>query len=250
MNLDRPTVVVTRAAEQSGDLVDRLETAGYEVLEVPVIAIADAADGGVALEAALTRLEQVDWLVVTSPNGAARVRDAVSACRPERRPRLAVVGPGTAAALGVPVDLVASSSVGEGLVDDFPSGSGRVLLVQAQAARPVVREGLAAKGWEVDAVVAYRTVAVAPPEAQLARVRTADAVVFTSGSTVRGLLGAVGQDGLPPIVVSIGPATTSVAAEVGVHVTATAAVHTLEGVIDTLIGVLPPAHRGGRSDRS
>lgn len=250
MTPSRPVVVILRAAEQSTGLVERLEATGYDVVEVPVIAIADAADGGAALAAALVDLPVHEWLVVTSPNGAVRVRDALRACEPGRRPRVAAVGPGTAAALGVPVDLVASSSVGEGLVSDFPAGTGRVLLVQAEAARPVVREGLAAKGWSVDAVVAYRTIAVVPPAAQLARVRSADAVILTSGSTVRGLLAAISQGDLPAIVLSIGPATTAVAAELGLSVAATASVHTLDGLIDALVSLLPPAHGGRRDGRS
>lgn len=250
MTSAQPTVVVTRAAEQGAGLVERLRTTGYDVVEVPVIAIADAADGGAALQEALVDLAEVDWIVVTSPNGAVRVRDALRACEPGRRPRVAAVGPGTAATLGVPVDLVASSSVGEGLVSDFPDGTGRVLLVQAEAARPVVREGLTAKGWLVDAVVAYRTIAVAPTAGQLEQLRLADAVIFTSGSTVRGLLAAIPHGDLPPIVLSIGPATTAVAAELGVGVTSTAAVHTLDGLIDALVSVLPPAHGGRRSGRS
>jgi uroporphyrinogen-III synthase len=238
----RPLVVVTRAAEQSGGLRKRLVEAGYDVLEVPVIEIVDPEDGGAALDRALDRLHDYDWLVVTSPNGGARVRAALEGRSASSRPRVAAVGPGTAEAVGVPVDLVATTSIGEGIVDDFATGPGRVLLVQAATARPVVAEGLRSKGWQVDAVVGYRTVPAHPGSALIERARTADAVVFTSGSTVRHFVAAAGVAGVPPVVVSIGPATTAVAEQVGVQVTVTATVHTLDGVVTALIGEIAPGN--------
>lgn len=234
------TVVVTRAAEQSAGLSTRLEDAGYRVLEVPVIQISEPVDGGAALDAALGRLEVYDWVVVTSPNGAQRVRRVLEACAEDRRPRIAAVGPGTAAALGMTVEVVATNSVGEGLVEAMPAGTGRVLLAQAEAARDVVREGLTRLGWTVDAVVAYRTVDAPVPRELARRASVADAVVFTSGSTIRAFLASVGAAGLPRVVVSIGPATTTVAEELGVAVTVTAQVHNLDGVVEALRSVLPP----------
>ena len=233
-------IVVTRAAEQSGGLTKRLDAAGYRVLEVPVIEIVDAADGGAALASALDRLAVYDWLVLTSPNGALRVRGALASLAPGSGPRVAVVGPGTADALGRPADLQAGNSVGEGLVESFPGGNGRVLLVQAEAARPVVRDGLAAKGWEVDAVIAYRTVPASPARELLADASRADAVVFTSGSTVRNFLLAAGSSGLPRLSVSIGPETTAVAEALGIRIDVTAGVHTLDGVVEALRSVVEP----------
>jgi uroporphyrinogen-III synthase len=70
----RTTVVVTRAADQSAGLRERLIASGYEVLEVPTIAIADASDGGTAFDEAVAAIDRYEWVVVTSPNGAARSR--------------------------------------------------------------------------------------------------------------------------------------------------------------------------------
>jgi uroporphyrinogen-III synthase len=207
---------------------------------VPVIEIVDAADGGTALDTALRELGSYDWVVVTSPNGAARVREPLRSHDAGRRPSVAVVGPGTEAALGMLADLVAGSSIGEGLVEDFPAGNGRVLLVQAEAARPVVAEGLRRRGWVVDAVVGYRTVAAVPSPALVAEARQADAIVFTSGSTVRHFVSAAGALGIPPLAVSIGPATSAVAEELGVQIAVTATVHNLGGVVEALGSVLAP----------
>ena len=52
------TVVVARAAEQAGGLVERLRALGADVVEVPMIAIVDPADGGAGLAAAAARLDE------------------------------------------------------------------------------------------------------------------------------------------------------------------------------------------------
>ena len=113
-------VVVTRATEQAGDLVERLQILGAEPIEVPLIAVVDASDGGAALRAALD--PPPDWIVVTSANGAARVLDAMP--DPNRASsRFAVVGPMTASVLeraGVQPDLIPTRFVAESLVEVFP----------------------------------------------------------------------------------------------------------------------------------
>ena len=68
-----------------------------------------------------------------------------------------------------------------------PAGGGRVLVAQAEAARPVLADGLRARGWDVSTVVAYRTVAGDRRRRRSCRPRpAADAIAFTSGSTVDG----------------------------------------------------------------
>ena len=238
------SVVVARAAEQAGGLVDRLQTLGAEVVEVPVIAIVDPADGGAALVSAAARLGTTDWVVVTSPNGARRLARALPEGRwPRPGPKLAVVGPGTAEActeLGLTVDLLPRRFVAEGLLDELPSGPGQVLVAQAEAARPVLVEGLRAKGWNVEAVVAYRTVPAAVDQALVGRAAQADAIVFTSGSTVRGYVAAAGPGAVPSTVVCIGPVTAAAAVESGLTPAAVASDHSLDGLVAALVEVLAP----------
>jgi uroporphyrinogen-III synthase len=232
------TVVVTRAAEQAGRLVARLTELGATVVEAPTIGIVDAADGGAALTAAVAEIDRYDWVVLTSTNTVARFA-VVLGGRPFGG-RVAAVGPGTAAALaaaGLAPDLVPDRFVAEGLLAVFPTGDGRVLLPQAEAARPVLADGLRAAGWEVDAVTAYRTIPAPPPADVLARARVADAITFTSGSTVAGYI-AAGLDAVPPIVVCIGPVTADAARRAGLGVTAVAAEHTIDGLVATLVDVL------------
>jgi uroporphyrinogen-III synthase len=113
-----------------------------------------------------------------------------------------------------------------------------VLLPQAADARPVLAEGLAAKGWYVDVVEAYRTVTGSPSERELRAAREADAITFTSSSTVTGYLDVAGPDAVPPVVASIGPITTATAKELGIAVTVEADPSTVEGLVDAVLRAL------------
>ena len=237
-------VVVTRARPQAAALVSELEAAGAEAVPVPVIEIVDPPDGGVALKAGLRSLRPDDWVVVTSPNGAVRVAEAAAEVALPDGVKVAVVGPGTkgrAEALGLRVDLVPDEAIAEGLLAAFPPrpvDGGRILLARAEVAREMLPHQLRMAGWQVDEVVAYRTQRVEVDDVGRAAAASADAVVFTSGSTVEGLVDGVGIAGLPPVVASIGPATSAVAARLGVTVDVEAAEHTIPGVVAALAGHL------------
>ena len=240
------TIVVTRAAEQAGTFADRLRAVGAGVVEVALTRTADPADGGAALDAAVGRLDEFDWVVVTSPNGARRFATALSRPGDGRRPRrLAVVGPGTAQAsseVGLVADLVPSRAVAEGLLAAFPvppaDGSGRVLVAQAAAARPVLVDGLRALGWEVNAVQAYRTVPVVADPSVADEIRAADALTFLAGSAVSSFVRSFPSQGNWPPIVVIGPVTLAAARAAGLTVTAMADPHTLDAMVDALVSLL------------
>ena len=238
-------VLVTRAVEQAGDLTERLRRLGCFVIDVPLIAVVDPVDGGAELARAMTLASRADspydWVVFTSPNGAER---ALALLGPGASARLAAIGPGTAAVcrnLGFDVALVPKRSVGEGLVESFPdpvSSFRRILLPQAEGARPVVADGLRARGWTVESVTAYRTVPRTPTPADHEIVATADVVLCASSSAARSMVAAFGVKGLPPLVVSIGPQTTNTLENLGVEVEATADPHTLDGLIGCVESIL------------
>jgi uroporphyrinogen III methyltransferase/synthase len=233
-------VVVTRARDQASTLVDRLAALGADVLELPAIEVVDPADGGAALRAAATEVAAYDWVVFTSANAVDRFVPLVRDGRSFGAARLAVVGTATADALArhrLVADLVPERFVAESLVDAFDAGPGRVLVPQAADARPVLAEGLRAKGWTVDVVEAYRTERVTPSPAALAAA-AADAITFTSASTVTNYVEAAGTDLVPPVVACIGPVTAEAAAAAGVPVTVVAEVHTVDGLVDAVVRVL------------
>ena len=233
-------IVVCRPREQARSLAEGLAAAGAEVVSAPVIAITDPADGGAALRAAVAKLQRGDWLVVTSPNGAARAAAALSPL--PAGVNVAAIGPGTAdraIAAGLTVRMVPDRSIAEGLLQAFPPPeAGRrslVVLARAAVARSVLPDELRAAGWEVLDVAAYRNVAAPLSDDQRHAVAASDGVVFTSSSTVKRLVAEVGPGAVPPLVASIGPATSATAAEHGLDVTVEAAEHTIDGVVAALV---------------
>lgn len=241
------TVVVTRARVQASGLVARLRALGAEVVEAPAIEITDPDDGGAALRSATNRIGEFDWIVFTSPNGVRRTFAHVPDTRALGGVGVAAIGPGTAEALAevrVVPDLLPERFVAEGLLDVFPApppAGGRVLLARAAVARDVLPDGLVAAGWQVEVVPAYRTVTALLDEEVRTRIADADAVTFTSSSTVTNLLSAVGADALPATIVSIGPVTSATARDLGLTVTAEAEQHTIDGLVAMLLTTLAPA---------
>lgn len=232
---DRPLagqrIVVTRPAER-GMLATLLRMQGAEVIELPLIGITEPEDGGEALRAALAELASYDWLVVTSPAGAERVAGALEGTAPGA-PLVAAIGTATGEALGREPDLVPARQIAEAFVEAFPHGHGKVLLARAADARTVVPIGLRAKGWQVDDIVAYRSVIVdhGPLSEEAA---AADLVVFASGSQVRAWAQNFGTS-IPGEAVAIGPATARVADEVGITISTVAQHHSLTGLVEAII---------------
>ena len=233
-------VVVTRTRAQASQLSAMLRDLGAEPVEVPTIRVVAPDDGGSSLAVAVGRLADgdYDWLVLTSPNGVERTFAAIPDVRAVRS-RVAAIGPGTADALArhrIRADLVPERFVAEGLLDAFPDGPGRVLLARAAVAREVLPDGLRAKGWDVDVVDAYRTVPADLPDEALEHAATADAITFTSSSTVERWLELAGADRTPKVVACIGPVTAATARHHGLHVDVEATEHTIAGLVDALVG--------------
>jgi uroporphyrinogen III methyltransferase/synthase len=137
----------------------------------------------------------------------------------------------------VVADLVPERFVAEGLAEVFPTppvGGGRVLLARAEVARSALPDALRAMGWDVDDVPAYRTVPAPVAEGLAERIAVADAVTFTSSSTVTNLVEAVGVARIPPVVATIGPVTSATAAELGLVVAVEADPHTTEALVEAL----------------
>jgi uroporphyrinogen III methyltransferase/synthase len=235
------SVVVTRARAQAGELASRLARLGADVVAAPTIEVTDPLDGGSSLDAAITRLGSYDWVVLTSANGVVRFCSRLRDGRDLAGVRIAAIGPGTAAALArhhLVADLVPDRFVAESLLEAFPAPpqdrAGRVLLARAEVAREVLPEGLAAMGWEVDVASAYRTVPAVVDEAARDRVARADAVCFTSASTVENFVAAFGAEAAPSVVAAIGPVTAAAARRGGLAVDVEADPHTLDGLVGAL----------------
>ena len=145
--------------------------------------------------------------------------------------KVAAVGGVTAEALrswGINPDLVTpGESSARGLLEDWPEYDeqldpiNRVFLPRADIATDTLVAGLMDLGWEVEDATAYRTVRAAPPAPAVREaIKTGefDAVVFTSSSTVRNLVGIAGKPHAATVVACIGPQTAKTAQEHGLRV--------------------------------
>jgi uroporphyrinogen-III synthase len=248
------TLVVTRPADRATRLVNLLDQRGAEVLVAPAIDLRPVRSA--ALTKALRDLAagSFAWIVLTSPATVRMLDERLEGPR-DVRAKVASVGEGTADAYERwsrrPADLVPRSFTVESLARAFPRGRGRVLCARADIAPDGLEDALVRKGWEPTRVDAYRTVfpGTLPAEARRAISHgDVDAITFTSASTVRGFLQALGDTGLVgwPKVVCIGPVTARAAREHGLTVHAVANPHTTEGLVDALERAFTPRRRAAR----
>jgi uroporphyrinogen-III synthase len=238
------TVLVTRPADQSVELVRRLRGLGAASIVAPAIEIAPARS--TALTRALRDLSagRFAWIALTSRSTVEMLASRLDGPS-DVRARVVAIGDGTARAFRAwarrTPDLLPGTFTTAGLVRAFPRGEGRVLCARADIAPTGLEEALAAKGWSPVRVDAYRTrmARSLPVDARAAlRDGQVDAITFTSASTVRGFVGAMGVVRGNPKVVSIGPVTAREARAHGLRVSAVARPHTIEGLVAALERVL------------
>ncbi|MDO8785517.1 MAG: uroporphyrinogen-III C-methyltransferase [Syntrophales bacterium] len=233
--LFRKGIMVTRAADQAGELSRLLTEQGARVYECPTIKIGTP-ETFRELDEAIASLGAFDWLIFTSYNAVtsffARLQELGRDSRAIGSCRICAVGPKTADALapyGIRADLVPADYQAEGVVEAFKSliiGSERVLFPKSDRAREVIPAELRKLGAEVAAPVAYRTITPdgLPPEARQALEEgRIDCITFTSSSTAINLTALVGENRLPKLlegvaVASIGPITSKTCGELGITV--------------------------------
>jgi uroporphyrinogen III methyltransferase/synthase len=247
-------VLVPRTQAQAGSMIDRLATYGAVADVVPTISV-EPPRTPQQMEKAIRGLVtgRYEWIGFTSTNAVRAVRERFEELGLDARAfaglKVAAVGGVTAEALrdwGINADLVPSGEQSAaGLLEVWPEFDelldpiNRVLLPRADIATETLVAGLREMGWEVDDVTAYRTVRAAPPAQH---VRDAikggdyDAVVFTSSSTVRNLVGIAGKPHPATVVACIGPATAKTAQEHGLRVDVLAPEASAISLVDALAG--------------
>ncbi|MCX4724732.1 uroporphyrinogen-III synthase [Streptomyces sp. NPDC090052] len=229
-------VLVPRTKEQAASLSDQLRSYGAVPHEVPTIAV-EPPRTPQQMERAVKGLVtgRYEWIAFTSVNAVKAVREKFEEYGLDARAfagiKVAAVGEQTAASLvefGVKPDLVPSGEQSAaGLLEDWPPYDpvfdpiDRVFLPRADIATETLVAGLIELGWEVDDVTAYRTVRASPPPADTREAIKGggfDAVLFTSSSTVRNLVGIAGKPHNVTVIACIGPATAKTAEEHGLRV--------------------------------
>ena len=197
-------VLVTRAGEQADELMSALREAGLDPVSVPTIAVECEPPRG-DLDAAAGLLHTYVWVIITSANGARAILKAAERILTELgAPSWAAIGPATRSVLeheGIEGQFQPSSSSAIALAAQLPVHPGdRVLVVRGDLADVELAVALRARGAEVDDLVAYRTREAPEESRDLLRRAFAggpiDAVTFTSGSTVRGLVALGGGDSI------------------------------------------------------
>ncbi|MFK0038977.1 uroporphyrinogen-III synthase [Paenarthrobacter sp. NPDC090517] len=265
-------VLITRTADRARPLASLLSGLGAEPLVLPLIDFEKAGDQ-VSLDAALERLVagDFDWMVISSITTVrvlldkAAQRGIALADLVPAGTKVAAIGPSSRQVIesvGLPVALApADVQSAEGLLAVWDASSGRVFLPQADIASPRLREGLAAAGADVTAVVAYHTVDYparaelrlsaelpsgvvlsafdVPPTLSTEQARTAldagtvDAVVAASPSAARRIAQLFPALGTCRFV-AIGRPTAAEASRIGLTVAVTAKEPTPDGIVAAL----------------
>jgi uroporphyrinogen III methyltransferase / synthase len=245
-------ILVPRTREQAGTMTARLAEYGAVSSVVPTISV-ESPRTPQQMERAIKGMVtgRYEWVGFTSVNAVKAVRERFEEFGLDARAfsglKVAAVGGVTADALrewGIQPDLVPSGEQSaHGLLEDWPPYDdvldpiNRVFLPRADIATDTLVAGLQEIGWEVDDVTAYRTVRAAPPAPAVRdAIKTGrfDAVVFTSSSTVRNLVGIAGKPHPSTVVAVIGPATAKTAEEHGLHVDVLATEASAESLVAAL----------------
>ncbi len=259
-------ILVPRPAHQAEALAGPLRRLGAEPICLPVLRVLPPSDPEplARLAGALAGGERPDWLVFTSRNGVDAFFVALRAAGADARAlhgvRLAVIGPATAEALArreLLADLVPTEYRGEAVAEALlgaiaDPASCHVVIPRAEVARDALPEALRAAGCRVEVVAAYRTGGPDEATAELLRARFAeappDAVCFTSPSTVRFLLEALGEPGRTwlgrTLRAAIGPVTAQALSAAGLPAHVQPARYTAEALAEALASAFegaPPA---------
>lgn len=238
-------ILITRTPGRASSLAAGLEREGASIISIPTIEIVPP-ESYAALDEALSRLENFQWIVFTSAHAvevfAGRRNHAMTL------PKIAAIGAATARAIqqrGMQVSLLPPHYVAESLAETLaPQTKGlNVLLVRAAEARDVLPSALSQDGAVLTIVEAYRN--RIPPDSvpRLAELFSStenypDVITFTSASTARNLNAMLESSGLRlplgTVLASIGPITSQAMRELGLEPTVEAAEATIPALTEAI----------------
>jgi uroporphyrinogen III methyltransferase/synthase len=245
-------VLIPRTQDNTAEMIQVLKAHGAVPSEVATISV-EPPRTPQQMDRAVNGLVsgRYAWVGFTSLNAVRAIREKLEEYGLDARSfsglKVAAVGASTIAALvefGVKPDLVPPGDQNTtALMEEWPPYDSltdpinRIFLPRADISTDTLVAGLTELGWEVEDITAFRTVRAAPPPAQTREaIKTGgfDAVLFTSSSTVRNLVGIAGKPHATTVVACIGPQTAKTAAEHGLRVDVLAEVNTPLALVDAL----------------
>jgi len=220
-------IVVPRAKQQAGELSAMLEANGAEVIELPFIQVEPSFDSK-RLTEIFAGIAVYEWIIFTSANGVRAFFDLFKRAYDDIRclgpMRIAAVGAATAREIQkehLKVDLIPRSANADALADELLENEGlegvQVLVVTGNRNRETLVDRLETEGRAiVDTLPLYRTARAdigEHPAARRYREAGADAVLFTSSSTVHSFVDQaealrLAPGARKPALGSIGPKTS------------------------------------------
>jgi uroporphyrinogen-III synthase len=244
-------IVITRAVEQSFELVTKLERLGAIPISLPLVAFSTP-ENFEPLDAALRRWQEFDWVLFTSANAVQSVATRAAATKlgilkPTNRPQIAAVGPATneaATKAGLQVAHVAKTHLGLALAEELAAQlrNKNVFLPRSDRANHDLPAALKKLGTNVTEVAAYHT--LPPGDVDRTRVsqvleNNSDAALFFSPSAVNNLVDLIGRESLAALqnkiaIVAVGPVTTAALRNQGVTRIITAADTTPAAILAAL----------------
>ncbi|MDO4412807.1 uroporphyrinogen-III synthase [Cutibacterium sp.] len=246
------SILIPRTRDHSATLPSRLQSYGAHSLDVPTISM-EPPRTPQQMDKAIRGLVEgrYEWVVFTSANAVRAVSEKLEQIGLDTRAysglRIAAIFDSTVNALaeqGVRADLVPSGEQSTRALaavfpafDDVLDPINRVFVPRADIATESLSASLSELGWEVEDVVGYRTVRAAPPPAETREaIKTGkfDAVVFTSSTTVRNLVGIAGKPHKHTVVAAVGMRTAETCREHGLTVDVIAPEPTAISLADAL----------------
>ena len=245
------TILVTRSAGQSSEFTHLLQQEGATVVEMPTLEIGPPASWQ-QLDNAIAHLQDFEWLILTSTNGADYFFERLLAQGKHPRAlanvKIAVVGKKTSASLkqrGLQPDFIPPDFVADSLVEHFPEPleGKKILFPRVETGgREVLVKELTANGAEVIEVAAYESrcpQAIAPSALDALKRLQVDIITIASSKTVKNfctLLEASGGASLDGVcIASIGPQTSETCQKLLGRVDVEAKEYTLEGLLQSLL---------------
>lgn len=229
-------ILITRAQQQADSLASLLKAAGAEPVVVPLIAIEPLPTP----DHFIPRLQQADWLVFTSSNGASALLRHLSDLGYDLRAmgtaQIAAIGSGTAQSLqhlNLRVDFQPKQADAAALAVELPvTQQQRIVIVSPLERHDTLVQLLHERGVQVDSIPVYRTVPVR--QVALPDMATLDAIIFASPSAVCSFRALVPGDIGSVTVACLGIKTAIAARNAGLTVHVVSSEMSMNALVDAL----------------